>query len=84
MAVDSHKSCKQYVTVFGTVKFPRVGAPKPKKLLDDATAKEAVAIRKPITSHRTEVKSARLASLGNFDSVKSQFIDAEKDVLRAS
>ena len=54
---------------------------KAKEVTDDATAKEAVAIRKLITSHRTEVKNARLAITRNFDSVKSQFIDAEKDVL---
>ena len=54
---------------------------KAKEITDDATAKEAVAIRKLITSHRTEVKNARLAITRNFDSVKSQFIDAEKDVL---
>ena len=54
---------------------------KAKEITDDATAKEAIAIRKLITSHRTEVKNARLAITRNFDSVKSQFIDAEKDVL---
>ena len=54
---------------------------KAKEVTDDTTAKEAVAIRKLITSHRTEVKSTRLAITRNFDSVKSQFIDAEKDVL---
>ena len=54
---------------------------KSKEVTDDATAKEAVAIRKSITSHRTEVKNARLAITRNLDSVKSQFIDAEKDVL---
>ena len=54
---------------------------KAKEVTDDTTAKEAVAIRKLITSHRTEVKNARLAITRNFDSVKSQFIDAEKDVL---
>ena len=54
---------------------------KAKEITDDVTAKEAVAIRKLITSHRTEVKNARLAITRNFDSVKSQFIDAEKDVL---
>ena len=54
---------------------------KAKEVTNDATAKEAVAIRKLITSHRTEVKNARLAITRNFDSVKSQFIDAEKDVL---
>lgn len=54
---------------------------KDKEVTDDATAKEAVAIRKLITSHRTKVKNARLAITRNFDSVKSQFIDAEKDVL---
>ena len=54
---------------------------KAKEVTDDATAKEAVAIRKLITSHRAEVKNARLAITRNFDSVKSQFIDAEKDVL---
>ena len=51
---------------------------KAKEVTDDATAKEAVAIRKLITSHRTEVKNARLAITRNFDSVKSQFIDKDE------
>lgn len=42
---------------------------KAKEVTDDATAKEAVAIRKLITSHRTEVKNARLAITRNFFSI---------------
>ena len=38
---------------------------KAKEVIDDATAKEAVVIRKLITSHRTEVKNARLAITRN-------------------
>lgn len=48
---------------------------------DDKTAKEAVKVRKAITAHRSAVKKARLEITRNFDSVKSQFIEAEKDVL---
>lgn len=50
-------------------------------ITDDQTAKEAVAIRKAITAHRTEVKNARLEITRNFDKVKTQFIAAENDAL---
>lgn len=51
------------------------------EVTDAETAKSAVALRKAITAHRTDVKNRRLEITRNFDSVKSQFIAAEKDVL---
>ena len=44
---------------------------------DDKTAKEAVKVRKAITSHRSAVKKARLEITRNFDSVKHQFTKCE-------
>lgn len=51
------------------------------EVTDAKSAKEAVAVKKQITAHRTEVKNARLDITRQFDSVKSQFIDAERDAL---
>lgn len=51
------------------------------EVTDAATAKWAVALRKLITAHCTDVKNKRLGITRNFDAVKSQFIAAEKDVL---
>ncbi len=51
---------------------------KPKKSLTTPNRQRTLqSICKLITSHRTEVKGARLAITRNFDSVKSQFIDAD-------
>lgn len=48
---------------------------------DSKTARVALTIKKEITAHRTLVKNARLDITRQFDAVKSQFIDAEKDAL---
>lgn len=49
---------------------------KAKEVTDDATAKEAVAIRKLITSHRTEVKNARLAIARNLAREEAARVEA--------
>jgi hypothetical protein len=51
------------------------------EISDNDTLKTALAIRKEITKHQTTVKNARLDITRQFDDVKSQFIEAEKDVL---
>lgn len=51
-------------------------------ITDTKTAKEAVAVKKEITSHKTSVKNARLDVTRRFDDIKDQFIAAEKDVLK--
>lgn len=49
---------------------------------DAATVKDAVGIRKEITKHQKAVKDLRLDITRQFDEVKTQFITAEKDVLK--
>lgn len=48
---------------------------------DVQSAKEAAAIRKQITAHKTAVANARKEITRQFDDVKKQFIAAERDVL---
>ncbi len=62
------------------VKSQTLDKPKPKEITTTQPPKKQLQSRKLITSHRTEVKLLGWRSR-NFDSVKSRFIDAEKDVL---
>lgn len=52
------------------------------KLSDAKTVREATALRKQITGHKTAVAEARKEITRQFDEVKSQFIEREKDVLK--
>ena len=48
---------------------------------DAKSAKEAAVLRKSITAHKKLVADARMDITRQFDDVKKQFIEAEKDVL---
>ncbi len=69
------------ISPFKKISFELANRANLVEVTDDKSLKCAVDIRRDITKHAVAVKNARLSITRQFDEVKSQFIEAEKDVL---